>query len=68
MEDRAYEFYHSTTQQAAQIALQANVKKLCITHISSRFECDQWSMLENEAREIFPNTVIATDFKKISIP
>ncbi len=65
--DIAREYYHSTTRQAAEVALKANAKKLVITHISSRFEKCQWPDLENEAKEIFPDTVIAEDFKKIIV-
>src|SRR5699024_8812029 len=32
--ENAYEFYHSTTVDAAQVALQSDVKKLIMTHIS----------------------------------
>ncbi len=66
--DMAYEYFHSTTKEAAKVAKKAGVKKLCITHISSRFEKSAWPLLEKEAREIFPNTVIARDFKKITVP
>ncbi len=63
----AEQYYHSTTYQAAQIAFKANVKKLCITHISSRFEKHDWPLLEKQAQDIFPNTMIAEDFKKIEV-
>jgi ribonuclease Z len=66
-EDIAHQYFHSTTHQAAQIAVKANVKKLCITHISSRFEKGDLPSLEKQAQEIFPNTVIAEDFKKIEV-
>lgn len=64
----AFEYYHSTTTQAAQIAKAAQVKRLCLTHISSRYDRKDWTRLEKEAQMIFPNTVIAEDFKEISIP
>lgn len=66
-ESMAHEFYHSTTHQAAEIAKNAGVKQLCITHISSRFEKKDWPELEKEAQEIFPSTVIAEDFKKLEL-
>ncbi|AWI12782.1 MAG: ribonuclease Z [Caldibacillus thermoamylovorans] len=66
-EDIAHQYFHSTTHQAARIAVQANVKKLCITHISSRFEKGDLPFLEKQAQEIFPNTIIAEDFKKIEV-
>lgn len=64
----AHEYYHSTTAQAATLALDANVKKLCLTHISSRYDREAWKTLTNEASSIFPNTVMAEDFKEIIIP
>ena len=66
-EEQAHDYYHSTTTQAAEIAKKAGVKQLIITHISSRFEKGDWPILEGEAKEIFPNTIIATDLKKIAI-
>lgn len=67
-EGLAYEYFHSTTTQAAQIAKAANVKKLCLTHISSRYDRDDWKMLEGEAKKIFATTEVAYDFKEIEIP
>ncbi len=64
----AYDYYHSTTSQAAEIAQRANVKKLCITHISSRYDRNAAQELVQEARHIFSNTEIAADFKSIAIP
>ncbi|HAQ08429.1 MAG TPA: ribonuclease Z, partial [Bacillus bacterium] len=56
------------TLQAADTALKAGVKKLCLTHISSRYDRGDWKMLEDEAGKIFANTVISEDFMEISIP
>lgn len=67
-ENLAYDYFHSTTYQAAMIAKKANAKALCITHISSRYEKKDAEILVKEAKEIFPNTTIAEDFKKIAIP
>jgi len=67
-ETLAHEYFHSTTLQAATIAKDANVKRLCLTHISSRYDRDDWKTLEDEAKGIFPNTEIAVDFKEINIP
>ncbi|WAA13840.1 ribonuclease Z [Fervidibacillus halotolerans] len=63
----ANQYYHSTTVQAAEVAKRAGVKKLYITHISSRYEKKDWPELEKEAKEIFPNTEIAHDFKVVRI-
>jgi ribonuclease Z len=57
--------YHSTAEQAADIALQAEVKKLIIGHFSARFK-DLNDHLK-EAREVFENTYLAEDGKKYSV-
>ncbi|MED3624394.1 ribonuclease Z [Neobacillus thermocopriae] len=64
----AYKYFHSTTKQAAEVARQADCKKLCLTHISSRYERNTWQELVQEAAETFPNTLIAEDFKEVHIP
>jgi ribonuclease Z len=64
----AHEYYHSTTLQAADTALKAQVKKLCLTHISSRYDRNDWMQLEAEARKVFSNTFISEDFLEISVP
>lgn len=67
-ETLAYEYFHSTTIQAATVAKEAEAKKLCLTHISSRYDKEAWRTLEDEAKTIFPDTEIAEDFKEIAIP
>ncbi|MGB9728349.1 MAG: ribonuclease Z [Thermoprotei archaeon] len=52
--------YHTTVKQAANIALNANVGLLILTHISNRYQ--NLNLLLNEARGIFYNTLIANDF------
>ena len=59
MEDRAALRFHTTTTQAANIALLANAKKLLIGHFSSKYE-----LLDDfltEASEIFPSTQLAIE-------
>ncbi len=56
---------HSTAQQAAQIAVQAEVSKLIIGHYSARYT--DLSSLLNEAKEVFENTVLAQDGLRISL-
>ncbi len=63
---RAVSTYHSTAKQAAVIALLAGAKKLVIGHFSARYK-DTTELL-NEAREIFPDTIEATDGLTIDIP
>ncbi|WP_053364025.1 ribonuclease Z [Bacillus sp. FJAT-27251] len=67
-EELAREYFHSTTLQAAETALKAQAKRLCLTHISSRFDREDWKMLEQEARSVFPDTVVAEDFMEITVP
>ncbi|XJZ26139.1 ribonuclease Z [Bacillota bacterium Lsc_1132] len=66
-EKLAYDYFHSTTHQAAEIAKRAGCKALCLTHISSRYDRNFLAQLVNEAKGIFPNSDIAEDFKEISI-
>jgi ribonuclease Z len=67
-ETLAFEYFHSTTYQAADIARRAGCKQLCLTHISSRYDRNEWRELVAEAKETFSNTDIAEDFKEIHIP
>ena len=67
-EKLAFDYFHSTTHQAAYIALRAESKQLCLTHISSRYDRNDWRELVDEAKEVFLNTEIAEDFKEINIP
>ncbi|MHA1804310.1 MAG: ribonuclease Z [Promethearchaeota archaeon] len=57
---------HSTSVDAAEIALKMNAKQLLLTHISSRYEDDTTKLLE-EAKNVFPNTLLARDLMKISL-
>jgi ribonuclease Z len=50
---------HSTARQAAQIAKLAKVKKLMLGHFSARYPDNE--ILLREAKEIFPNTVLANE-------
>src|SRR5699024_1861663 len=66
--ERAHEYYHSTTTQVAKLAKEAQVKKLILTHISSRYQNKDVPHLINEARAIFEQTSIAKDFSTFKIP
>ncbi|MCM3114725.1 ribonuclease Z [Neobacillus sp. MER 74] len=67
-EKLAHDYFHSTTHQAADVAKKAHSKLLCLTHISSRYDRNAWQELVDEAKEVFPNTDIAEDFKEIKLP
>jgi ribonuclease Z len=70
-EELARQAMHSTAAQAAEVARQANVRALVITHISPRyapgnpFEPEE---LLRQARAVFPKTVLAHDFMTVEIP
>ncbi|WP_282013656.1 ribonuclease Z [Marinifilum flexuosum] len=57
--------YHSTAEQAAKMAEEANAKKLIIGHFSSRFKTLDAHL--KEAKSVFENTHLAEDGKKFSI-
>jgi ribonuclease Z len=63
--DRAVETSHSTARQAAELARDADVKLLALTHLSPRYFGPE---IEREAREVFPNTVVPRDFDVVEIP
>lgn len=67
-EDLAKDYFHSTTIQAASLAKAGNVKQLVLTHISSRYQNQEIDNLLAEARQVFPKTVLASDFYQIRIP
>jgi ribonuclease Z len=63
--DRAAETQHSTAVQAAELARDAGVRLLALTHISARYFGPE---IAREAREIFANTVVPKDFDVIELP
>lgn len=65
-EKEAGERGHSTVVQAARMAGEVRVKKLLLTHISARYPDAQ--LLLEEAREIFPPTIIARDLMEVDVP
>lgn len=58
--------YHLTAKQAAEIAKQAQVEKLILTHFSARYL--NVKDFESEARQIFPNTFAAEDLRIFPFP
>lgn len=64
---RAVETGHSTAREAAQMAAEAGVKRLVLTHFSARYSRDP-SELDREAKELFPCVTIARDGMEIEIP
>ena len=62
---RAKETYHTTAEQAAEIALEAEAKQLVIGHFSARYEDE--SILLKEAQAIFPSTLLAKENLRITL-
>ena len=59
---------HLTSEQAAEIAKSAKVKKLILTHLSQRYETKSASkQILDEAKKVFKNTEIAEDFMKVEL-
>lgn len=67
-EDRemAHEYMHMTALQAAQLAKEAGVQHLILTHFSARYR--DLEELGREARTVFPNTSVAEDLKRFPFP
>jgi ribonuclease Z len=63
--ERAAETGHTTAAQAAELAVQAEVRMLALTHLSSRYPA---RVLLEEAQEIFPSTCVPRDFDTIELP
>jgi len=62
---------HSTSTMAAEVARQAGVRTLLLTHFSARYESEagsQMATLLAEAQAIFPNTILARDFWAYEVP
>jgi ribonuclease Z len=64
-EDKAHEYKHMTSAQAAMVASKMNVGTLYLTHISQRYK--DTKELEDDAKDIFPKSILAYDFLKIKI-
>ncbi len=62
---RAKETFHSTAKQAASVAKAAEVGMLLIGHFSARYTDE--TLLLNQAKEVFENTILAKELLKIPI-
>jgi ribonuclease Z len=63
--ERARETMHSTAAEAAEVARLAQVRLLALTHVSPRYFGPE---LADEARAVFPETVVPRDFDLIEVP
>ena len=63
--ERARQTFHSTARQAAELARDAEVRMLALTHVSSRYAGGE---LLEEARAVFAATEAPRDFDTIEVP
>ena len=67
-EAMAEKVFHSTVSDAANLAAEAGVKQLYLTHISARYaDEEQRLMLERQAQNIFPASKVVGDFDVFDI-
>jgi len=66
LEEKANRYGHSSSRQAAEIAKEAGVGLLVLTHLSPRYE-EPTKILE-DAKKIFENVRVAEDFAEIEVP
>lgn len=58
----AFDYGHSTAADAARVARKAKAKMLLLVHVSPRYEDTR--ILENEAKRIFKNSIVAKDLSE----
>ena len=66
LKDKAYEYKHLTSVEAAKIAKKCKVKELILTHISQRYDDNLEHVLKG-AKKIFKNSKIAKDFMVLEL-
>jgi ribonuclease Z len=67
MADWAEESMHSTAGEVAALAKEAGVRKLVLTHISSRYTDDAEPILK-DSKNVFENVIVAEDLMELEIP
>jgi ribonuclease Z len=63
--ERALQTGHSTARQAAELARDADVRLLVLTHLSTRYAGGE---IRDEARAIFERTEVPRDFDTVDVP
>ncbi len=65
LQEGARSFGHSTAREAGEVARDAGVHLLILTHISNRYE--DASVLEAEAKVVFPHVRVASDLMSLNV-
>ncbi len=65
MKENAAKYKHLTTEDAALMATNANVKKLIVTHFSQRY--GSTDVIESSIKDYFSESRVAFDFMKVRI-
>ena len=65
LQDKAIETHHSTAKEAAELAKNANVSNLILTHFSARYSDE--TILVEEAKNFHNNVIAAKDLLEIEI-
>ncbi|MFV0264738.1 MAG: ribonuclease BN [Kluyvera sp.] len=68
MAEKANSRGHSSSEQTAQLARAANVKRLIITHVSSRYDDEGCRRLLAECQRYFTACELAEDFATFTLP
>ncbi|MBO5100836.1 MAG: ribonuclease Z [Treponema sp.] len=66
--NQAKEKKHMTSRQAATIAKDANVKKMGLIHYSPRYTDKELELLLQQAKEVYPSTILTKDRMIFDIP
>jgi ribonuclease Z len=66
--DRAVETTHSTAREAGQMAREAGVARLLLTHLSTRYDTEPGPLLEQASQEYAGSVEVARDGLVIEMP
>ncbi len=66
LEEKANRYGHSSSRQAGQVAKEAGVGLLVLTHTSPRYEDP--ATLYNDAKAVFDRVLLADDFSEVEVP
>ncbi|MBI2150104.1 MAG: hypothetical protein HYU27_05810 [Acidobacteria bacterium] len=65
--EMARERKHSTMEDAARVAREAQAGRLVATHFSSRYDGRQIAQIAEDAREVFENITLGRDLMEVDI-